>query len=69
MVNEMLDTDLKTKVSEKTAEDVILVYKMKGFESKAAYIRHLIEIDLYGSIQQLQINAHMASNKGLIRDQ
>ena len=50
----MHDTELKTKVDEKTHDDFVVASRMHGFSCKGAFLRFLIERELYGSLSQLQ---------------
>ncbi len=50
----MHDTELKTKVDEKTHDDFIVASRMHGFTCKSTFLRYLIERELYGSLSQLQ---------------
>jgi hypothetical protein len=50
------DTEIKTYVEEKVHEDVLVMYRARGFKNKTEYVRWLIHQDLYGSMAQLQIN-------------
>ena len=53
--HEMLDVELKCKVTETVHEDFIVAARQLGFADKSKFLRYLVERELYGVSAQLHI--------------
>lgn len=60
----MNDIEVKTHVSEKVHDDLLLASRAYGFSTKAEFIRFLIERELYGALSHIQISAPRPRSEG-----
>lgn len=60
--NGKCDVRIDTPVPESVKEDAAFVARAQGFGSTSAWVRYLIERELYGSVQHIQSVVRGSSN-------